>query len=120
MIFSKINCFKNPAFCPFWMKFRDGFSCVIPHRFIYNKLNNTVSIIMSPFVAACIRHIFFIAHNTMYDSAICQNKIYLISDFSEGWSAGYHISVPYLFRNRSHHNAHLFSHATCTGYCLLR
>ena len=35
-------------------------------------------------------------YNTMYDSAICQNKIYLISDFSEGWSAGYHISVPYL------------------------
>ena len=71
MIFSKINCFNNPAFCPFWMKPRDGFSCVIPHGFVYNKLNDTVSTIMSPFVAACIRHIFFITHNAMYDSAIC-------------------------------------------------
>ena len=78
----EIDCFNNPAFCPFWMKSRDGFSCVIPHGFVYNKFNDTVSTIMSPFIAACIRHIFFITQNGIEKPRSCDLRGFLLCHMS--------------------------------------
>ena len=57
------------------------FLSAIPRIFIYNKLNNILSIVMPPLVATNIVLIFYISYNTLYYASIFLINIYIISNF---------------------------------------